>query len=126
MANTIAIGSLVMVGSGPARKYGTVSFIGETQFSNGEWIGIILQTPDGKNDGSVDGVRYFECERLYGLFVRRVIIAFRNDFCILTCILTLGSSCLCRSKPDIRYRQQIINWKYSTRSTKHSTQYYFF
>lgn len=61
-------------------KVGTVRFIGLTQFSPGQWIGIELDHPTGKNDGSVQGIRYFDCvanegkpnelHDLYGLFVR--------------------------------------------------------
>ena len=35
------------------------------------FLGVKLNTPNGKNDGSVGNVRYFECEPLYGLFTRR-------------------------------------------------------
>lgn len=50
---------------------GLIMFIGETSFANGEWIGVELQTPSGKNDGSVQGVRYFSCSENHGCFVRR-------------------------------------------------------
>lgn len=63
----IEIGSRVL-GSG---KKGVVVFIGDTSFSAGEWIGIKLDNPDGKNDGSVAGVKYFECPMDHGLFVKR-------------------------------------------------------
>eukprot|EP00013_Stygamoeba_regulata_P019345 CAMPEP_0177647800 /NCGR_PEP_ID=MMETSP0447-20121125/10491_1 /TAXON_ID=0 /ORGANISM="Stygamoeba regulata, Strain BSH-02190019" /LENGTH=108 /DNA_ID=CAMNT_0019150405 /DNA_START=418 /DNA_END=744 /DNA_ORIENTATION=- len=34
------------------------------------WLGVALQTPDGKNDGEVDGKRYFKTKAAHGLFVR--------------------------------------------------------
>lgn len=41
-------------------KPGIIAFIGETQFAPGEWAGVVLDDPVGKNDGSVMGVRYFQ------------------------------------------------------------------
>ncbi|CDS40463.1 Cytoskeleton associated protein CAP Gly [Echinococcus multilocularis] len=52
-------------------RVGTIAFIGNTEFAQGEWIGIKLQAPNGKNDGSVNNIRYFECEPRHGLFTRR-------------------------------------------------------
>jgi len=53
-----------------AGKRGIVRFIGETSFSPGTWVGMELETADGKNDGSVQGVRYFDVPANHGLFVR--------------------------------------------------------
>uniref|UniRef100_A0A4W6CWM1 CAP-Gly domain-containing protein n=1 Tax=Lates calcarifer TaxID=8187 RepID=A0A4W6CWM1_LATCA len=41
-----------------------------TQFAPGQWAGVILNDLVGKNDGSVGGVRYFECQPLQGIFTR--------------------------------------------------------
>ncbi|KAM7539851.1 hypothetical protein Aperf_G00000044927 [Anoplocephala perfoliata] len=65
---------------------GTVAFIGTTQFSAGtfsflltfvlgKWVGVVLKQPLGKNNGTVQGKRYFECEENYGLFVRPTQVA---------------------------------------------------
>ncbi|XP_053267524.1 CAP-Gly domain-containing linker protein 1 isoform X2 [Pleuronectes platessa] len=51
-------------------KPGCVQFIGGTQFAPGQWAGIVLEEPIGKNDGSVAGVRYFQCEDGRGIFTR--------------------------------------------------------
>ena len=51
-------------------KPGFIQFVGETQFAPGQWAGIVLDEPIGKNDGSVAGVRYFKCEPLKGIFTR--------------------------------------------------------
>ncbi|XP_050836379.1 CAP-Gly domain-containing linker protein 1 isoform X3 [Serinus canaria] len=51
-------------------KPGFIQFLGETQFAPGQWAGIVLDEPIGKNDGSVAGVRYFQCEPLRGIFTR--------------------------------------------------------
>ncbi|KAI0658356.1 dynactin [Cubamyces menziesii] len=60
------LGALVEV---PAGR-GIVRFAGATSFSAGKWIGIELYEPNGKNDGSVQGVKYFNCRPNYGVFVR--------------------------------------------------------
>ncbi|XP_067341379.1 CAP-Gly domain-containing linker protein 1 isoform X1 [Channa argus] len=51
-------------------KPGYVQFVGGTQFAPGQWAGIVLDEPIGKNDGSVAGVRYFQCEDGKGIFTR--------------------------------------------------------
>lgn len=49
---------------------GTIRYLGLASFSTGFWVGIELDAPDGKNDGSVQGERYFSCEPRHGLFCR--------------------------------------------------------
>eukprot|EP00929_Paragymnodinium_shiwhaense_P054256 TRINITY_DN27180_c0_g1_i1.p1 TRINITY_DN27180_c0_g1~~TRINITY_DN27180_c0_g1_i1.p1 ORF type:complete len:830 (+),score=190.95 TRINITY_DN27180_c0_g1_i1:61-2550(+) len=49
---------------------GFVRFAGPVEFAAGEWVGVELDDFRGKNDGSVKGVRYFECEPEKGLFTR--------------------------------------------------------
>ena len=51
------------------KRRGVLKFIGETEFSSGVWCGIALHEACGKNDGSVAGVRYFECDQRHGIFV---------------------------------------------------------
>lgn len=64
---TFQIGERVWVNG---NKPGYIQFLGETQFAPGQWAGIVLDEPIGKNDGSVAGVRYFQCEALRGIFTR--------------------------------------------------------
>ncbi|VDM40297.1 unnamed protein product, partial [Toxocara canis] len=59
------VGDRVVV---PGGKLGTLRFLGNTEFKEGVWAGIELDQPLGKNDGSVQGKRYFTCKAPYGLF----------------------------------------------------------
>ncbi|WCJ34835.1 Tubulin-folding cofactor E [Euphorbia peplus] len=53
------------------RRIGTVKFIGPLQDYSGAWIGIDWDNGDGKHDGSVNGVRYFQAKsERSGSFVR--------------------------------------------------------
>ena len=65
--SSVEIGERVWVGG---TKSGVVVFIGPTQFAAGEWVGVELDSAVGKNDGSVNGVRYFKCKPLYGVFAK--------------------------------------------------------
>ncbi|KAG2229170.1 hypothetical protein INT48_001490 [Thamnidium elegans] len=50
--------------------HGIIRFIGTTKFKSGTWAGIELDCVGlGKNDGSVDGQRYFICPPNTGLFI---------------------------------------------------------
>uniref|UniRef100_A0A1A8MEP4 Kinesin family member 13Bb n=1 Tax=Nothobranchius pienaari TaxID=704102 RepID=A0A1A8MEP4_9TELE len=63
----LRVGEFVTVGS---NKSGTVRYVGPTDFADGTWVGVELEVPAGKNDGSVDGKHYFRCNPGYGVLVR--------------------------------------------------------
>ena len=60
------MGTRVATANGP----GTVRFAGTTAFASGRWIGVELDAPNGKNNGSVQGRAYFACRDGCGVFVR--------------------------------------------------------
>ncbi|XP_049283527.1 restin homolog isoform X12 [Anopheles funestus] len=68
-AASLNVGDRVIVSSGFGSRPGILKFIGETQFASGTWCGVQLDEASGKNDGTVEGVRYFECPAKYGIFV---------------------------------------------------------
>ncbi|KAG6615960.1 DnaJ protein 1 [Phytophthora cinnamomi] len=61
------IGSKVCING---KHAGVVKFTGHVHYAKGEFVGVELSAPVGKNDGSVKGVRYFECSPCHGLMVR--------------------------------------------------------
>ncbi|XP_023257690.1 centrosome-associated protein 350 [Seriola lalandi dorsalis] len=59
------IGDRVLVGS---VQPGTLRFKGPTSFANGFWAGVELDKSEGSNNGTYDGVVYFECDECHGIF----------------------------------------------------------
>jgi len=55
----------------PGGNRGEVKYVGKIEgLPAGYWIGVQLDEPLGKNDGTAKGVRIFECPAKYGLFLR--------------------------------------------------------
>ncbi|XP_051803148.1 centrosome-associated protein 350 isoform X2 [Acanthochromis polyacanthus] len=59
------IGDRVLVGG---VQPGTLRFKGPTSFANGFWAGVELDKSEGSNNGTYDGVVYFECVESHGIF----------------------------------------------------------
>ncbi|XP_076758440.1 dynactin subunit 1 isoform X3 [Xylocopa sonorina] len=50
---------------------GVIAYIGHPSFATGKWIGVILDEPKGKNNGTIKGQSYFKCAENHGMFVRQ-------------------------------------------------------
>lgn len=71
-ADDLQVGQNVELSDG---RPAVVRFVGSTTFSpTGIWVGVELEDHSGKNDGSVQGERYFDCEQGKGVFVRPTAI----------------------------------------------------
>lgn len=67
--SSLHVGDTVIVGTPTSGFVGILRFQGSTDFANGDWMGIELQLPQGRNNGTVNGRRYFEAKDNHGLFV---------------------------------------------------------
>uniref|UniRef100_A0A8C9G6V8 CAP-Gly domain-containing protein n=1 Tax=Pavo cristatus TaxID=9049 RepID=A0A8C9G6V8_PAVCR len=47
---------------------GTLRFKGVTKFARGFWAGVELDKPEGNNNGTYDGIKYFDCKEKHGIF----------------------------------------------------------
>jgi len=55
----------------PGARRGVIGYVGPIIAKKGIWIGIALDEPQGQNDGTTDGKRYFECQGpKYGCFAK--------------------------------------------------------
>ncbi|XP_020290854.1 kinesin-like protein KIF13A isoform X1 [Pseudomyrmex gracilis] len=64
----VVVGESVLVR--PYSYSGVIAYVGPTEFASGAWIGVELDAPTGKNDGAVNGHRYFTCRPKCGIFVK--------------------------------------------------------
>ncbi|XP_022152477.1 tubulin-folding cofactor E [Momordica charantia] len=76
MQDSIQLKSEITLGQrvhfvGDPRRTGTVAFVGTLEGYSGAWIGVDWDDNNGKHDGSINGVRYFEAKsERSGSFVR--------------------------------------------------------
>ncbi|KAG5679191.1 hypothetical protein PVAND_008778 [Polypedilum vanderplanki] len=64
----VVVGESVLIR--PYNTSGVIGFVGPTHFQGGIWVGVELDAPTGKNDGTVQGITYFTCRPKHGIFVR--------------------------------------------------------
>ena len=71
---TAADAAHIVVGSRcevqPGGRRGCVKFCGSLEGKEGVWVGVELDDPLGKNDGSAGTVRYFTCAENHGTFAK--------------------------------------------------------
>ena len=52
-------------------RFGTVAFLGAVHYADGDWCGIVMDDPVGKNDGTIKGTPYFRCAPKHGIIVKQ-------------------------------------------------------
>lgn len=70
MSSTFKIGQRVEVVGKDVQ--GVITFYGPTSFASGKWIGVKLDEPKGKNNGSVKGQVYFQVSVITNKIIKRV------------------------------------------------------
>nr|XP_023648602.1 CAP-Gly domain-containing linker protein 4 isoform X1 [Paramormyrops kingsleyae] len=93
----VRLGERVLV---VGQRTGVVRFSGNTNFAPGFWVGIELDKPSGKNDGSVGGVCYFTCPPKHGIFAPPSRV--QRIHGSVDCLSELSSSRLHKSLGGIR------------------------
>lgn len=66
-----AVGATVRSNDG---RTGIIRYYGETHFAAGIWVGVELPDESGKNDGVVQGQRYFDVAPLHGIFFKPEVV----------------------------------------------------
>ncbi|ODV85056.1 hypothetical protein CANARDRAFT_28776 [[Candida] arabinofermentans NRRL YB-2248] len=88
LASTLNIGDRCKINtnsdSDSPLRIGTIKYVGRIPEIDDEnvWVGVQLDEPTGKNNGSVKGTQYFKCLNNYGVFVKPMSIEvgeFSND-----------------------------------------------
>ncbi|KAF2077840.1 hypothetical protein CYY_000885 [Polysphondylium violaceum] len=75
---SIPVGSRASITGKPELGLGMVKYVGMTKFAAGRWVGIELDKPAGKNDGTVQGERYFDCKPSHGIFVKTNMVTLES------------------------------------------------
>lgn len=63
----VEVGDRVVI---PGGGSGVVAYKGEVHYTNGVFLGLVMDGSDGKNSGVIKGTKYFDCPRGKGLMVK--------------------------------------------------------
>lgn len=76
LAGAIKIGDRCKLTNSDLPRLGTVRYVGLVPEikENVQWVGVELDEPFGKNDGSIKGKYYFKCNPKYGSFVKPSVV----------------------------------------------------
>ncbi|XP_055933146.1 uncharacterized protein LOC129963103 isoform X3 [Argiope bruennichi] len=92
-------------------KQGTLRYFGRTNFAQGYWCGVELDEPVGKNNGTVNGVVYFNCKPNHGIFAPVTKVSKLND--LSACNWQFDSREIMTSTQKQETRMRHSNWDYT-------------
>mmetsp|Transcript_21966 Transcript_21966/g.35323 ORF Transcript_21966/g.35323 Transcript_21966/m.35323 type:complete len:1069 (+) Transcript_21966:254-3460(+) len=91
------------------RRVGTVRYVGDAAFKPGVWVGVELDQAFGKNNGTVMGQTYFQCQNDHGVFVKpEFVIKYQKDDVAALAIQGAYRGYL--AKKNVKARQAARTW----------------
>jgi len=57
----------------------TLAYHGLVQFAQGIWCGLRLSIPEGKNNGTINGIYYFDANEKEGVFCKEAVVLVRTS-----------------------------------------------
>lgn len=69
------VGQTVKFKTGNELVQGVLRYLGRVDGQQGDWCGVELQEPKGKNNGTVKDKAYFRCPPKHGIFVKKDVVS---------------------------------------------------
>ncbi|GFY05354.1 CAP-Gly domain-containing linker protein 1 [Trichonephila clavipes] len=92
-------------------KQGILRYFGRTNFAQGYWCGVELDEPVGKNNGTVNGVIYFNCKPNHGIFAPVSKVSKLNDLSSCNWQIDTREIMAAAQQHEARYRHP--HWDYN-------------